>query len=178
MPSIFSRNGVCSGSRTSSLKESGRRHWLAWFATKLSCGRQAVFINFLSHRAMPRTRSRRRPSSYRRELFCLISALQFHELTLQAPSAVWMGIERTAWRPTIEYPPIPIRPLFAFSADRGCRATPNREGRSSHHDCHPEPLWIVSATATRSASTSRWKACAKGYAAADSSQTTSGVMPG
>jgi predicted transcriptional regulator of viral defense system len=27
-------------------------------------------------------------------------------LTLQVPSAVWMGIERTAWRPTIEYPPI------------------------------------------------------------------------
>jgi predicted transcriptional regulator of viral defense system len=39
-------------------------------------------------------------------VICLISALQFHELTLQVPSAVWMGIERTAWRPTIEYPPI------------------------------------------------------------------------
>jgi predicted transcriptional regulator of viral defense system len=39
-------------------------------------------------------------------IVCLISALQFHELTLQMPSAVWMAIERTAWKPTISYPPI------------------------------------------------------------------------
>ena len=37
---------------------------------------------------------------------CLISALQFHELTLQTPSAVWMAIERTAWKPRIDSPPI------------------------------------------------------------------------
>lgn len=37
---------------------------------------------------------------------CLVSALQFHELTLQMPSAVWMAIERTAWRPKIDYPRI------------------------------------------------------------------------
>ncbi len=35
---------------------------------------------------------------------CLISALQFHELTLQMPSQVWIAIDRTAWRPRIEYP--------------------------------------------------------------------------
>ncbi|HUZ95504.1 MAG TPA: type IV toxin-antitoxin system AbiEi family antitoxin domain-containing protein, partial [Edaphobacter sp.] len=33
-------------------------------------------------------------------IVCLISALQFHELTLQMPSAIWMAIERSAWRPT------------------------------------------------------------------------------
>ena len=37
---------------------------------------------------------------------CLISALQYHELTLQMPSAVWMAIDRAAWRPRFEYPPI------------------------------------------------------------------------
>ena len=37
---------------------------------------------------------------------CLISALQFHELTLQMPSTVWMAIERTAWRPRLDYPRI------------------------------------------------------------------------
>jgi predicted transcriptional regulator of viral defense system len=36
-------------------------------------------------------------------IVCLISALQFHELTLQMPSSVWMAIERTAWKPTISY---------------------------------------------------------------------------
>jgi predicted transcriptional regulator of viral defense system len=37
---------------------------------------------------------------------CLISALQFHQLTLQMPSSVWVAIDRTAWRPTISYPSI------------------------------------------------------------------------
>ncbi len=39
-------------------------------------------------------------------VICLISALQYHELTLQMPAAVWMAIERTAWRPKIDYPRI------------------------------------------------------------------------
>lgn len=39
-------------------------------------------------------------------VICLVSALQFHELTLQMPSSIWMAIERTAWRPRIDYPPI------------------------------------------------------------------------
>lgn len=39
-------------------------------------------------------------------IVCLVSALQFHRLTLQMPSSVWMAIERTAWRPRIDYPPI------------------------------------------------------------------------
>jgi predicted transcriptional regulator of viral defense system len=39
-------------------------------------------------------------------IVCLTSALQSHELTLQMPAAVWMAIERTAWRPKIDYPRI------------------------------------------------------------------------
>jgi len=39
-------------------------------------------------------------------IVCLTSALQFHQLTLQMPSAVWMAIERTAWRPKLDYPRI------------------------------------------------------------------------
>ena len=35
---------------------------------------------------------------------CLTSALQFHELTLQMPSTIWMAIERAAWRPTFANP--------------------------------------------------------------------------
>lgn len=35
---------------------------------------------------------------------CLTSALQYHGLTLQMPSAVWMAIDRAAWRPKIDYP--------------------------------------------------------------------------
>lgn len=37
---------------------------------------------------------------------CLLSALQFHELTLQVPSVVWMAIGRRAHKPRVAYPPI------------------------------------------------------------------------
>lgn len=39
-------------------------------------------------------------------IVCLVSALQFHGLTLQMPSSVWIAIGRTAWRPRIAYPAI------------------------------------------------------------------------
>lgn len=39
-------------------------------------------------------------------VICLTSALQFHELTLQMPSEVWIAIDRTGWRPKVEHPPV------------------------------------------------------------------------
>jgi predicted transcriptional regulator of viral defense system len=39
---------------------------------------------------------------------CLLSALRFHDLTTQAPFEVWIAIDRTAWRPRIDYPPLRI----------------------------------------------------------------------
>lgn len=39
-------------------------------------------------------------------VICLISALQFHELTLQMPSVMWIAIDRTGWKPKFEHPPI------------------------------------------------------------------------
>ena len=41
-----------------------------------------------------------------RGVICLISALQFHELTLQMSSTVWVAIDRTGWKPNVEYPPV------------------------------------------------------------------------
>lgn len=38
-------------------------------------------------------------------VICLTSALQFHELTLQMPSAVWIAIDRTGWKPRVDHPP-------------------------------------------------------------------------
>jgi predicted transcriptional regulator of viral defense system len=37
---------------------------------------------------------------------CLTSALQFHELTLQMPSAVWVAIDRAGWKPKVASPAI------------------------------------------------------------------------
>jgi len=39
---------------------------------------------------------------------CLLSALQYHELTTQAPFEVWLAIGEKAWRPRVEFPPLRI----------------------------------------------------------------------
>lgn len=39
---------------------------------------------------------------------CLLSALQFHGLGTQLPSEVWLALDRTAWRPKLDYPPLRI----------------------------------------------------------------------
>ena len=55
-------------------------------------------------------------------VICLSSALQFHDLTLQRPSAVWMAIDRTGWKPTASYPPMRFvrfsRPLLSEGVER------------------------------------------------------------
>jgi predicted transcriptional regulator of viral defense system len=48
---------------------------------------------------------------------CLLSALRFHGLTTQNPFEVWMAIDRKAWRPRVEHPPLRLfylsgSPLF------------------------------------------------------------------
>lgn len=37
---------------------------------------------------------------------CLLSALRFHGLTTQNPFEVWMAIDRKAWRPRLDHPPL------------------------------------------------------------------------
>jgi predicted transcriptional regulator of viral defense system len=59
-----------------------------------------------------------------RGIVCLISALQFHELTLQMPSAVWMAIERTAWKPTISYPPVRFVRFSGWAMTEGVERYP------------------------------------------------------
>ena len=41
-------------------------------------------------------------------VICLISALQFHEITLQVPSSVWIAIGSKDRKPAIDYPPIRV----------------------------------------------------------------------
>lgn len=45
-------------------------------------------------------------------VICLVSALQYHELTTQVSFSVWMAIERSAWLPRVDH--INIR-FFRFS---------------------------------------------------------------
>lgn len=37
---------------------------------------------------------------------CLVSALQFHGLTVQLPRAIWLAIETNARKPRLTYPPV------------------------------------------------------------------------
>lgn len=57
-------------------------------------------------------------------IVCLISALQFHGLTLQMPSAVWMAIERTAWKSNISYPPIRFVRFSGWAMTEGVERYP------------------------------------------------------
>ncbi len=39
-------------------------------------------------------------------VICLLSALQFHEITTQLPFEVWVAIEGTSWAPMVDYPSV------------------------------------------------------------------------
>lgn len=43
-----------------------------------------------------------------RAVVCLLSALQFHELTTQSPFEVWLAIDVKARRPSLDYPPLRV----------------------------------------------------------------------
>jgi predicted transcriptional regulator of viral defense system len=49
-----------------------------------------------------------------RGIVCLLSALQFHGLTTQAPFEVWMAVDEKARLPRVDYPPLRI---VRFSGD-------------------------------------------------------------
>ena len=55
-------------------------------------------------------------------VICLLSALQFHELTTQMPHEVWMAIDRKAWRPKQDYPPIRLIYFGSNLLQRGIKA--------------------------------------------------------
>lgn len=41
-------------------------------------------------------------------LICLLSALRYHELTTQAPTEIWIAIDRKSRAPTFEYPSLKV----------------------------------------------------------------------
>jgi predicted transcriptional regulator of viral defense system len=50
---------------------------------------------------------------------CLLSALRFHGLTTQNPFEVWLAIERKAWRPRAEHPPLRLIYLSGKTLEEG-----------------------------------------------------------
>lgn len=47
-----------------------------------------------------------------RGVLCLSSALRYHELASENPFEVWLAVERGAWSPRLDYPPVRV---FHFS---------------------------------------------------------------
>jgi predicted transcriptional regulator of viral defense system len=50
---------------------------------------------------------------------CLISALNFHEMTMQMPHEVWLAIGNRTHKPKIEYPPVRIVRFSQAALDFG-----------------------------------------------------------
>lgn len=52
-------------------------------------------------------------------VFCLLSALQFHELTTQWPRAIWIALPQGCRPPRMDYPPVRIVRLSGASYSAG-----------------------------------------------------------
>jgi len=55
---------------------------------------------------------------------CLLSALRFHGLTTQNPFQVWVAIDRKAWRPQVDHPPLRFAFLSGPSLTEGVEEHP------------------------------------------------------
>lgn len=54
-------------------------------------------------------------------VICLISALSFHELTTQVPHVIHLALERGAWAPKLEYPPLHVYRFTGRAFSEGVR---------------------------------------------------------
>jgi predicted transcriptional regulator of viral defense system len=52
-------------------------------------------------------------------VFCLLTALQFHELTTQLPRKVWIAMPRGSHTPRIDYPPLTMVQMTGESYSTG-----------------------------------------------------------
>jgi predicted transcriptional regulator of viral defense system len=69
---------------------------------------------------------------------CLLSALRFHGLTTQNPFEVWIAINRKAWRPKVEHPPLRLVYLSGAALHEGVE----------EHDVSGVPVRVFSAAKT------------------------------
>lgn len=52
-------------------------------------------------------------------VFCLLTALQFHELTTQLPRQIWIAMPRGSHPPRIDYPPIKMVQFTGYAYSEG-----------------------------------------------------------
>lgn len=59
-------------------------------------------------------------------VLCLLSALQFHKFTTQAPHHVWMAIDGKAWAPRVVSPPVRLVRMSGAALHFGVKEYPVR----------------------------------------------------
>jgi predicted transcriptional regulator of viral defense system len=71
-------------------------------------------------------------------VICLLSALQYHEIGVQAPAEVWIALERGSWRPRPAYPPLHVVYFSEASFTTGVE----------HHviEGRPAPIYSIAKT--------------------------------
>jgi predicted transcriptional regulator of viral defense system len=52
-------------------------------------------------------------------VFCLMSALVFHQFTTQNPFELWIAIPNKAWRPDVDYPPLRYITMSGAALEQG-----------------------------------------------------------
>lgn len=52
-------------------------------------------------------------------VFCLLSALVFHQFTTQNPHELWVAIPNKAWRPQVDYPPVRYITMSGSALEQG-----------------------------------------------------------
>lgn len=92
-------------------------------------------------------------------VFCLLTALRFHEITTQSPFEVWIAIPNKAHPPRIAYPPLRIVRFSEASLHYGVEVRRSRASRSESRVAR-RPSPTASSSGTQSGLTLRSRRCA------------------
>jgi predicted transcriptional regulator of viral defense system len=82
-------------------------------------------------------------------VFCLLTALQFHELTTQLPRQIWIAMPRGSHPPRVDYPPVKMVQFTGDAYSAGIEEV-ERDGVRLRCTAWPRPWRTASSTATRS----------------------------
>lgn len=88
--------------------------------------------------------------------FCLLTALQFHDLTTQLPRQIWITLPQGSHAPKISYPPIRMIQCAPLHFEEGIENHRRGQHESGYTEW-PERLPTASSIVTRSGWMSPWK---------------------
>ncbi len=86
-------------------------------------------------------------------VFCLLTALPFHELTTQLPREVWIAMPRGSHTPRIDHPPVKMVQFAGEAYSEGVAIVERDQVKRRVSTVLPRPSLTASSTATRSDST-------------------------